>query len=393
MLPLRRSLVAAVAALVAPLLLSAAAVQQIPGLQWERRLAADAGLRAHAAAFSPADRTVLIAGVSLPKDGSAGGPSFWMWRVNQTGEQVQAVTVRQLPPGTKLNEAYPYVRAIAALENGDALLAVEFVEQRPSVLRIDRAGRTVWSQEIATQASDAALSRILPLQDRSFLLLGRAGPHALVVKMDASGAVLWQQEYERSEPATFSDGVATVSGALLVGSSGAYYQPVGPSQVWLARIGPDGKIESQRAFAGRQPRLSPDPEGGAAVVYASSNLLDSRQPSWIEEVWVQAVDGALQEKWKTRAFSFERGMGSAGFALASLPGGDFVVAGSRLDRLFVARLGRDGRIAWQFGGRDPARFEDLVAGNGDLFVLSSAGADTREAAPGGVRLTRFVQSR
>ena len=181
--------------------LLAAKNQDLKGIEWERHFGDDRfDHHAQAMAISYTDGSIVIAGTFTLAGRSGEGGQFWLWRVDPKGRKTGEVQLNRRQGGKRLNTAYSYIRAVEILDNDQVLLAIEFTEGQPSIVKVDASGTILFTKPIGKPGVETVIYRILRTTDNHFLLIGRRGADALIVKINASGRMIWRWARRRGLP-------------------------------------------------------------------------------------------------------------------------------------------------------------------------------------------------
>lgn len=350
---------------------TAAAAQSQLGVALNKKYADELLWYQYKAAAVTKTREVLMAVVaSSPPGEPSKSYSLRLWLIDAAGERKSETHIRR--PGEAANMTVPLrqqepdVTALVVLDNGDALLVVEFFPSRPVLVRVDRTGKQTLTQEILSPARRASLTKLIPTTDGQFILAGHESFDALAVKVDATGKVVWEKLEDRGRMDLFVDGVATENGgALLVGNSGAYDTlGAGPSILWVGRYSPTGALVKEVSVAGRYGSIAHARDEGFVLVYDKS-------VATTQDIRAQRYGADWKKTWETPIITVEGGVTQ--FQIAPAPDGGFIVAGAKYLLPFVAKLGAGGALANAFWGHtlEQAVVYDLVAAPGEYYVASS----------------------
>ena len=321
-----------------------------PRLAWEKLYGEDGSETELGGLAVSADGT-LTAAAMVQKPGRA--PQMVLWTLGTEGE------VR----GTKaLDDPAPVaeIRDLTRVDGGLWLLGLTGNERARLV---DLQGpRAV---DVPALGGPVGVEKIVPLPDGSLLLLGERSLDFLIVRVDRTGKVLWQQQDDRGAMDSLFDGEPAPGGGFVaVGDSGTFDMlSRGPSKVWVRRYSPEGKVVAERTFSGHRGRLAGDGKGNYLLVYDQS-ATDAQQ------VRAELLDAGLKTLWQREILNAQQGYATFD-ALHEAPG--WIVFGAREERPFVTGLDPAGKPAWTFW--DPAlRKADehvAVALKDQIFVASS----------------------
>lgn len=369
---------AAASACAAGLLPAAAAPPPEGGaqnLEWARTIV-DAPEEdiAQALAFSPDAGQLLVAGFSLPGGQPGRRAGFWLRRLDMSGEVRQEVALPSQPGQAPVARSHRYVGGLASLPGGDALVIVELGQGRPVLMRVDARGQVLFAKPIAEHST--AISRLVPGEQGRYLLVGRQGPDALVMKVDANGQAIWTRRFDRGANEAFHDVLPTDSGGFVAVGSSRSDDPAKGEWIWVLKANAEGLRQSDAVFAGREAALARGADGTYKVIY------DSQPEEFAHDVWLASLDGGLQVASRVRLLDKDSGF-PVRLGIAAHPRGGFVVAGAKGLGLWLQRVDAAGRPGWSWSD-SPAKspeggelrvwhqwFEAAAAGTDALFVLSS----------------------
>jgi len=231
-----------------------------------------------------------------------------------------------------------------------------FIKHDAWLVRVDPAGSVVWSQGFARPgAGKHFLFDAAELADGSWIAVGATSildqppQPAWIVRLDPAGAPLWQYEYgggsaEAAHSVTLtSDGGFAVAG--WTNSSGA-----GSDDAWVMKIDSTGAIVWQRTYGGldadRAESIVELDDGGFAVAGSSDSFTSSGHAPWILR-----LDGEGQLLW--HAVVADEVWGDLG-AVAQANDGQLVVVGRVAEPGFATNdlwcaqfSAADGGIVWQ----------------------------------------------
>ncbi len=346
-----------------------------PGVEWARELGEESGQHsAQALALSSKDGSFAIAGISTVPGRSSEPGSFWLWRLDPAGGLRQEIRIGNPHGERRLNPAYRYVGGIAMLEDGGALLVLEFIEREPSLVRLDAAGKVVFVKPAGERGT--VIAKLVSAGGGRFLLLGGQGQDAIAIKVDAQGNRIWVRRFDHGEHEAFVDGMATEDGGFVAVANKGPEDPGLADHVWVLRCNRDGDRESEAILAGRNGRVARAPDGYRV-------LYDEQQDMFARDAWLQAFDPGLRPLWRVSLLGKEPGSPKA-FGIAALPGGGLVLAGSKGVGLWLCAVDAKGRQAWSWwdspephltagakGGSWHWDFRAIAVSGPQVFVVSS----------------------
>ncbi len=244
------------------------------------------------------------------------------------------------------------------------------------VFRLQADGSLVWQRAYGP----GGVYDVRPTLDGGFVVagattaFGAAGLDAWVLRLGPQGDILWQRRYggggsdvAYSVRGT-SDGGFVVAGFTTSFGAGSY-------DAWVLRLDASGNVLWQKAYGGglQDWAYSVDvtPDGGFVVAGYTESFGAGRN-----DVWVFRLDGSGNVQWTA---TYGDTADDYAYAVQTLPDGGFVVAGYTtsfgavyLGDFWVLRLGSDGGVVWQrrYGGvsYDWAYAVQATAGGG--FVVA-----------------------
>jgi hypothetical protein len=202
---------------------------------------------------------------------------------------------------------------------------------------------------------DDELKAMTLTDDGGFVLAGRSGKAAWLVKLNEKGDTLWQKILPSAKgKAFFSDVLQTSDGGLL--AVGGINTTEGRMDMWVCRMYADGQVIWQKNFGNRGAD-----EARSVVEDASGNIAIAgitTQGKGSQNIWLFILDKngkPLHHRiFGTRAYeevnsitaTSDGGFALAGFAKAGTDGGG-------LKDFWLIKTAADGEMVWQstFGGR------------------------------------------
>ncbi len=237
-----------------------------------------------------------------------------------------------------------------------------------------------WSQSLENGEPSGALDAV-QTDDGGALVVGYVGNYTtgdadfLLVKLDTAGAIQWQQRYDLAGESNAANGVARApdGGYLVVGESG--------TGAWALRVDSSGASVWQRSFSGGLELLQAvtTTQGGGFVAAGSSNVNDAGSRN---DVWLISLDANGDTRWQ---YTYGTGDTDQARAIVEDTDGSLLVAGQTnsvnlTDDGWVLKISADGAtIDWQIaldGGMLNDRLLAASAGAANnWFVLGNAGSD------------------
>jgi len=299
-----------------------------------------------------ADGGFVVAGYTTSF--GAGGPDAWVLRLDAGGDPVWQAAFG----GSGSDVAY----AVRVTADGGFVLcgytssSTAGGDVRAWVFRLDAGGGLVWQKAYGPGVA----YDVRPMPDGGFVVVGAttafgaAGLDAWVLRLDAQGNILWQRRYGGGgSDVGYSVRVTSDGGFVVAGFTTSF--GAGSYDAWVLRLDASGNVLWQRAYGGGlqdwadSVDLTPD---GGFVVAGYTESLGAGQ----NDVWVLKLDASGNVQWTA---TYGDTADDYAYAVQALPDGGFVVAGYTtsfgavyLGDFWVLRLGSDGTIVWQkrYGG-------------------------------------------
>ncbi|HZL99762.1 MAG TPA: hypothetical protein VFD43_05865, partial [Planctomycetota bacterium] len=296
--------------------------------------------------------TLVAAGFT----GSFGGltPFNWLLRLDlTTGDVLTEAASSSVPAG--ITDGAAVAADGGALFLGRNVLDL-FTKHDAWLLRVDASGGVVWSQGFTRPGSGKHfLFDAVELGDGSWIAVGATSildfppQPAWIVRLGPDGVPLWHHEYGAGIAETARSVTATSDGGFAVAgwtnSSGA-----GSDDAWVMKIDASGAIEWQRTYGGLdadQLESIVELDGGGFAVAGSTNSLTSSGHA----PWVLRLSGTGALLWH-RAVASDV-WGDLG-AVAQANDGQLIVVGRvgepgfPSNDLWCAKLSTaDGQVLWQ----------------------------------------------
>lgn len=162
------------------------------------------------------------------------------------------------------------------------------------LLRLDPHGNKIWEKTYGGEGDDPAYSIAADPSDGGFYVAGRywtgAGYDAWLLKLDSSGAMLWEQKYDQAGFDEIRDMKVLPDGLVLVGRS--------TSQLLVVRAGADGSavwsdIYTKNGGTSGAEAVVPLGDGtGFAIAGWLGNSLGTTT-----DMWLLALDDAGGQLW------------------------------------------------------------------------------------------------
>lgn len=254
------------------------------------------------------------------------------------------------------------------------------------VVKFDGAGLTSWQKAFNGKGSDAALE-VIQTKDGGYLLagctssFGSGGMDAWVVKLSASGAVVWQKAYGGTGNEEFrAIRQAKDGGYIAAGKTSSYGS--GKSDVWLVKLSATGAVRWQKAVGGADDEAAEDliltKDGGFAVAGSTESAGAGLRDAFVMKF---AADGAP---------AWHRIYGSTGddaaLSICQTVDQGFAVTGyygqpSSQSDLWLARLNPSGAVLWSkaIGGAKRDEGHSVAVAKSGAFVVSGTSQSFKDA--------------
>jgi hypothetical protein len=271
-----------------------------------------------------------------------------------------------------LFDAYPTA-------DGGVIAVGETNAQDIWVVKLDGNSNLVWQKSYGGQAEDRAQS-VRPTADGGYVVAGLTrsfGAGALdawVLKLDATGNVVWQKTYGGAGDDIASAVRPTADGGYVV--AGATYLGVGIDDAWLLKLDASGNVVWQRTYGGPSvdyaTNVEPTSSGGYVLAGFTASFGVGGGDAWLlnldgvgNVVWQRTYGGAAED-W-------------AGAVKPTADGGYVLVGSTRSfgaadADAWILKLDAAGSVEWQraYGGvlLDSARGVATTA-DGGYFVVGN----------------------
>lgn len=260
------------------------------------------------------------------------------------------------------------------------------------VVRTDATGTLLWQRALGGSGFDVPLA-VVQTMDGGFVVAGSSGStdgdlagvasngRAWVVKLDAGGAIQWQQRYGNSSEDSFWAMEQTASGELLLAgirnsTTGIPGCNQGGSNAWLVKLDSAGELLWERCYGGSSGEIfqslnMTDDGGCIAAGRSSSSDGDVSSNNGLEDIWIVKVNEQGDLDW-------EKSLGGSNtdwaYAVKQTDDGGYVVVGFTYssngdvtghhgqDDVWVVKLSASGALVWQraLGGSNRDSGRDLI---------------------------------
>jgi uncharacterized delta-60 repeat protein len=330
----------------------------------------------------------------------AGSRDAWVIRLDAAGGVLWEKTY-----GGKLADE---ASSIAAMPDGGFILAGsiqswDFTKGDAWLIRLDARGEVLWEKTYGNKL--AAFTSVAALADGGFITAGKLHEKsastwkgtAWVLRLDASGNILWEQSFRGQETASASAAVELSDGNFAVAAN---VSTRNSDDVQIIRLGAGGNILSDQTFRdlenGPAQSISALPGGGFAVAGWTYSEVEHKTYAWVLNFgpegklrWQRRLGGA-PAKLNVRLWEKTLGgvRGDGAMSVAPAADGGLIVAGRTASKgaggtdAWLIRLDKDGEALWDksYGGSQDDSFQSIQALADGGFI--TAGETNSKSADG-----------
>ena len=249
-----------------------------------------------------------------------------------------------------LNPYYSYTEDVQQTSDGGYVLGATFSNSSYVALiaKLDSSGTLQWQQQYQSSVGGSQVYALKQTSDGGYAWAGElqnsnGSDCAIVVRLDSSGNIQWQQTYAVAANAT--DIRQTMDGGYIVGGvtpiiSGMNPAPYMIVEGWIAKLDPAGKVQWQQVLSSSQNvmvnSVIQTADGGFALTgLAKANVL------------VAKLDSNGNLKWQT-VYTCPSALG-IGYSIVQTSDGGYMVGGYDNDSPFLGlalKLGANGQVQW-----------------------------------------------
>ena len=227
------------------------------------------------------------------------------------------------------------------------------------VLRLDSSGAVIWEKAYGEAGDDYLFSIQQTVPDGGYIVAGwtnsfGAGDHDMwLLKLDGNGNIVWQKTYGGTGFDYPADVKQTGDGGFIVAGYTDSFQP-GESDTWLLKLNSDGNIAWQKIYGGNAE------DWPASISITSDN-------GYIVAGTTESFGAGLYDLWMLKLGSdgtviWEKAYGGTdndyGIATMQASDGGYIVAGLTAsfgegsEDAWIMKLDENGAVTWQktFGG-------------------------------------------
>lgn len=209
------------------------------------------------------DGGYVVAGVT--QSFGVGHSDIWVLRLNSYGNMIWQNTY-----GTKNTEIGEGDRSIHETDDGGFILAGTIIYDASKdinklshcdvwVLKLDASGTIIWQKDYNASTMNVARS-IEPTLDKGYIIAGytvsfslfKGGNHDFwILKLDSSGNIRWEKTYGGKEVDEAYSIRQTKDGYYIVAGSTKSFG-TGNYDYWVLRLDPSGEVVWQKAYGGKE---------------------------------------------------------------------------------------------------------------------------------------------
>ena len=222
------------------------------------------------------------------------------------------------------------------------------------VLKLDASGNVLWQMTYGGTHDDYAYS-IRETSDSGFIVagstpsFGAGGADIWVLKLDASGNVLWQKAYGGTGTDVAYSIRETSDGGFIVAGGAYMFGDGGHSDIWVLKLDASGNVLWQKGYGG----MYSDIAYSIRETSDSGFIVAGSTPSFGAggaDIWVLKLDASGNVLWQ-KAYG---GTGTdVAYSIRETSDGGFIVAGITASfgagdtDIWVLRLDASGNVLWQ----------------------------------------------
>jgi hypothetical protein len=356
---------------------------QAPAIQWQKALGGTGYDSTYSIQPTP-DGGYIVAGLTYSTDGDVtgnhGNNDAWVMKLSATG----AVVWQKALGGTEDDEANSIqptadggyiVAGYTSSTNGD--VTANHGNNDAWVLKLSATGTIVWQKTLGGTSDDSANS-IQPTSDGGYIMAGytysnngdvtgnHGGEDAWVVKLSATGALVWQKTLGGTATDSANSIQPTSDGGYIVAvdtesTNGDVTGNHGGKDAWVVKLSATGAIVWQKTLGGTDSdtagSVQPTPDGGyilASLTQSTNGDVTGNHgvdDAWVVKldamgiiVWQKALGGTESDAALNIQPTLDGGYILAGFTTSN--DGDVTGNHGNGDG-WVVKLGATGAVVWQ----------------------------------------------
>lgn len=284
--------------------------------------------------------------------------------------------------------------AVDQTSDGGYIVAGETASFRPGyrefwILKLNSDGTVAWQKTYGgtDPREDAKAWSIQQTTDGGYVVAGWRHNLAsdsidyMVLKLDASGGVVWGKTYGGNRLNVARCVAETADGGYVVAGTTRYYG-AGNDDFLLLKLGTDGSVDWQKAYGGadrEQPYSVQQTTDGGYVVAGFTHPSELSQ----SDMWILRLSADGNVVWQK---TYDGNRGDQAYSIRQTTDGGFIVAGitnslyrnSPTDDIWVLKLYDDGTVEWEksYGG-DGGDMAWCVRQTGDGGYIVAGATATR----------------
>jgi gliding motility-associated-like protein len=357
---------------------------------------------------------ILLYYLLLTSISSAQAPSVLQWQKTYGGTRAEfVVDFKQLRDGNFVMLGYGF--------SNDGDISGHHGSPDSSdvyIIKTDPAGNVIWQKSYGGTSSDDGTA-IIPTSDGGLIFVASSssnngdvsGHHGIVgfsdvwvVKLDASGNIMWQKSYGGSVKDFGGDIIETAGGFIVTGETysnngdvSGFHGPPIYVDLWVFKIDLSGNLLWQRCYGGSLDESAAAIEktlDGSFLLVSTTRSMDgdvSNVPrgadSWVIKIsgsgniiWDKCIGGNSGEQAYKIVINTDGTFFLVGVTFSTdLPGAFPKTPTAQLGDAWVVLLDGSGNVLWQkaFGGTDSDGISDAVktTDGGYLLCGGSSSAD------------------
>lgn len=341
-------------------------IDTLPNLSWER-VYNDKYYKISIATINPKSKELVLAGnVNNFRTDIQKIKGIWIWKINNDGNKIADVTLKEITVDKTISKPF---RLISMLVNEDESiwLIVESDFPRVQLIKTNFNGDILMATKMT---GGITISKVLPLSNKGFLVIGDIAGKASFMKIDATGKEVWKKTSIRNAYGKFYDGIPAIDGGfILVENSGATNSyALDGNAVFLTKYSADGVKQDEKSFPGRLGSLVTGPNDTFAVLY-DKNAFEGLG------YLVQSYDMGLNLKWSLNVATHKYAINN--FKIRSLNNGNYIVTGDTFGdfKTFVAYIDASGVQKWDYNGNTFVYGTDITCTGATCYLVEVVSND------------------
>lgn len=197
-----------------------------------------------------ADGSLFVAGTSTAPGLSGTAPEFWLWKIDPKGKLVQQSAIAAGAEQDRINPSVAHIQDIVLTEGGGALV-VEFVLGDPYYVAFDANARVLLTRRLEIPGRRRIyVHRVFAETRGTVLAMGAADGRAFLMRIDAAGKVVWSDRPAVAD--FFTDGAMMADGTFVA----VGYTRANENEFTLTYFGADGTIRKNVPHRGRRASIA-----------------------------------------------------------------------------------------------------------------------------------------